>query len=59
MTLSSHLINVENNLKYFVVRKFYFSASAKKERIKQLIFYSLIVASMETGLFCKMQTKHS
>jgi hypothetical protein len=39
MTLSSHLINVENNLKYFVVKKFSFSASAKKERISSLIFY--------------------
>jgi hypothetical protein len=51
-------MKVENNLKYLVVRKVYLSAYEKKEVIKLLIFYLFIVASIERGLFCKIQTKH-
>lgn len=52
-------MKVENNLIYFVVSypSFVSSASAKKLSINSYIFASSIVYYMETGLFCKMQTR--
>ena len=61
-TLSSHFIKVENNLKYFVVSsssKFKYFASSKKHFISIFIFSWSIVASIDTGLFWRIQTKHS
>lgn len=59
-TRSSHLMKVEKSLRYLVVRDAEdFLPSMKNELINFMIFSSLIVASMETGLLLRIPTKHS
>lgn len=41
-----------------MVKKVYLRAYSKKELMSWLILSLLIVASIERGLFCKIQTKH-
>lgn len=61
ITVFPQIMNVENSLRYLVVSGPFSSSSAslKKLSISSLIFYSLMVALIASGLSLRIPTRHS